>query len=141
MWTHGVGGALQRPREQSELPSEAFLIKAFGVRGQQVQVLAERTECVFTTAVDHMAIRRLHRRHVLREEVVFHLQHTGSDFIMTLCRRLFSGVCRVRVYPQDPSVVRARRSRVMEVTVVDGILQCLCTTAVISSSAEDPLRR
>lgn len=66
MWAHGVGGALQCPREQSELPSEAFLIKAFGVRGQQVQVLAERTECVFATAVDHMAKRRLHRRHVLR---------------------------------------------------------------------------
>lgn len=66
VWAHGVGGALQRPCEQSELPSEAFLIKAFGVRRQQVQVLAERTECVFATAVDHVAKRRLHRRHVLR---------------------------------------------------------------------------
>lgn len=69
-----VGGSLQRPCEEGELSSEVFLVEAFGVRGQKVQVLSERAQSVVATAVDHMTERRLHRRHVLRQEVVFHLQ-------------------------------------------------------------------
>lgn len=75
---HGIGGALQRPREQSELSSEAFLIKAFRVRGQSVQVLAESAQSVLAVAVDHMTEGRVHHRHVLRQEEVLHLNNTGQ---------------------------------------------------------------
>lgn len=74
-----VGGALQRPGEEGELSSKLFLIELFRVRRQQGQVLSERAQSVVTTTVDHVTERRLHHRHVLGQEVVFHLRtETGS---------------------------------------------------------------
>lgn len=93
---HGVGGALQRPREQGQLSPEAVLIEALGVRGQPVQVLTESAQRVLATPVDHVAERCVHHRHVLGQEEVFHLhKHTGSDGTVgqaVVCRSDTSGV-------------------------------------------------
>lgn len=75
---HGISSTLQCPREQSELSSEVFFIKTFRVRGQPVQVLTESPQSVLTMAVDHMTEGRIHHRHVLRQEEVFHLDNTGE---------------------------------------------------------------
>lgn len=137
-----VGGALQRPREQRQLPSEAALVEASGVRGEQAQVLSERTQSMVAAAVDHMTEWRLNCRHVLRQEVVLHLQDTHEK----TCRARVSTIqlfqyCLQHSYLHDASVVEACYGGLVQVAVVDGSLQRLCRSAVISSSAEDPLRR
>lgn len=141
-----VGGALQRPREQRQLPPEAALVEASGVRGEQAQVLSERTQSMVAAAVDHMTEWRLNCRHVLRQEVVLHLQDTHEKTCSTLYRarvfmiQLFQ-YCLQHSYLHDASVVEACYGGLVQVAVVDGSLQRLCRSAVISSSAEDPLRR
>ena len=71
----GVSSPLQGPGEKSQLPSETCLVEALRVGGQQGQVLGERAQCVLASAVQNMPERSLHRRHVLGQEVVFHLEH------------------------------------------------------------------
>lgn len=44
-------------------------------------------------------------------------------------------------YPDDAGVVAAGGDGVMQVAVVNGSLQRVGSTAVVSSGAEDPLRR
>lgn len=68
-----VGGALQRPGEERQLPAETGLVELLRVGVQERQVIGQSAQGVIATAVKHVTERRLDHRNVLRQEVVFHL--------------------------------------------------------------------
>lgn len=110
-----VGGPLQRPGEEGQLAAEARLIKESRVAAQQEQVLRERSEGVISSTVQNVPEGCLHRRHILRQEVIFH--------------------------PHDPCVVEPSDSLILDVAVQDGLPQRFGCTVVIATCAEHPLGR
>ena len=75
----GIGSSLQGPGEEGQLPSEMGLVEQLGLGAEQGQVLSECAQRVVAPAVQNVPERSLYCGHVLREEVVLHLQtHTHT---------------------------------------------------------------
>lgn len=75
-----VRGALKRPGEERQLAAETGLVEQVRGGAQQRQVIGQSAQSVVATTVKHVTERRLHHRHVLRQEVVLHLRTTNMSF-------------------------------------------------------------
>ena len=69
----GVGRSLQRPGDQGQLAAKEDLVKGLRSLSQEVDMLQQGPQRVGPPAVQDVAKGGLRDRHILRQEVEFHL--------------------------------------------------------------------